>query len=73
MKPYTKLLFFSVLTFLSTHKVQAQETSKNFLTENYTKKEVKIEMRDGIKLHATIYAPKDTSKKYPNLIKKNSL
>ena len=32
---------------------------------NYDKKEVTIAMRDGIKLHTTIYSPKDTSKTYP--------
>ncbi|PXX29905.1 CocE/NonD family hydrolase [Arenibacter sp. ARW7G5Y1] len=31
----------------------------------YDKTEVAIPMRDGIKLHTTIYSPKDTSKKYP--------
>ena len=34
-------------------------------TDFYNKKEVTITMRDGIKLHTTIYSPKDTSKKYP--------
>ena len=37
---------------------------------NYTKKEVTIAMRDGIKLHTSIYSPKDTSKEYPILIKR---
>ncbi|WP_405571818.1 CocE/NonD family hydrolase [Winogradskyella sp. Asnod2-B02-A] len=36
--------------------------------EHYTKKEVMVEMRDGIKLHTTIYSPKDTSKTYPMLM-----
>ncbi|SHI99250.1 hypothetical protein SAMN04487911_10928 [Arenibacter nanhaiticus] len=36
--------------------------------DHYTKKEVVIAMRDGIKLHTTIYAPKDASKKYPILL-----
>ncbi|MCK0191877.1 CocE/NonD family hydrolase [Arenibacter sp. F20364] len=31
----------------------------------YSKKEIAIPMRDGIKLHTTIYSPKDTSKEYP--------
>jgi len=34
----------------------------------YNKEEVVIPMRDGIKLHTTIYSPKDTSKKYPILM-----
>ena len=32
---------------------------------HYTKTETTITMRDGVKLHTTIYEPKDTSKKYP--------
>ncbi len=36
--------------------------------DHYTKTETTITMRDGIKLHTTIYAPKDTSKKYPILL-----
>ncbi|MDB9782135.1 CocE/NonD family hydrolase [Winogradskyella sp.] len=39
-----------------------------YAKDNYTKKEVMIEMRDGIKLHTTIYTPKDTSKTYPILM-----
>ncbi|WP_431157567.1 CocE/NonD family hydrolase [Winogradskyella poriferorum] len=46
------------------------ELEENFPQENYTKKEVMIEMRDGIKLHTTIYSPKDTSKDYPILLKR---
>ncbi|WP_407557739.1 CocE/NonD family hydrolase [Winogradskyella sp. 4-2091] len=38
--------------------------------DHYTKKEVMIEMRDGIKLHTTIYSPKDMSKTYPILMKR---
>lgn len=40
------------------------------IPDNYTKKEVQIEMRDGIKLHTSIYAPKDTSKEYPIIMKR---
>ena len=38
--------------------------------DHYTKKEVMIEMRDGVKLHTTIYSPKDTSKIYPILMQR---
>jgi putative CocE/NonD family hydrolase len=37
---------------------------------DYTKKEVFIEMRDGVKLFASIYTPKDTTKEYPVLLKR---
>ena len=49
---------------------QSEITEDNFVKENYTKQEVKIEMRDGIKLHTTIYTPKDTSKTYPILLQR---
>ncbi|GLB49792.1 CocE/NonD family hydrolase [Neptunitalea lumnitzerae] len=51
-----------VLTFLSVFVLNAQGYD---VKAHYTKKEVSIEMRDGIHLHTTIYSPKDTSKKYP--------
>ena len=36
----------------------------------YQKTEVDIPMRDGVKLHTTIYSPRDTSKKYPMMLKR---
>ncbi|MEM6416056.1 MAG: CocE/NonD family hydrolase [Pseudomonadota bacterium] len=35
---------------------------------HYLKREYKIEMRDGIKLHTVVYSPKDTSRQYPILL-----
>src|ERR1700744_4250530 len=40
----------------------------NYIKANYTKMEVMIPMRDGIKLMTEIYVPKDQSKKYPFLM-----
>jgi putative CocE/NonD family hydrolase len=37
---------------------------------HYTKSEVHIPMRDGVKLFATVYVPRDTSRAYPFLVKK---
>ncbi|GAA3509855.1 CocE/NonD family hydrolase [Aquimarina addita] len=49
----------------------AQEALDTLIVKNqYTKQEVDIEMRDGIKLHTTIYSPKDTSKTYPILMQR---
>lgn len=39
-----------------------------YLVENYTKTEVQITMRDGVKLFTIIYSPKDETKKYPILL-----
>ncbi len=41
-----------------------------FIRTHYTKKEVYIAMRDGVKLFTTIYEPKDKSQKYPFLIQR---
>jgi putative CocE/NonD family hydrolase len=38
---------------------------------HYTKREVRIPMRDGVRLFATVYVPRDTSQSYPFLIKKS--
>ncbi len=40
------------------------------VSEHYNKQEVQIKMRDGVKLHTTIYSPKDTSKSYPILMQR---
>ena len=56
-----------------THQaIDTPETAQNdsYVKDNYNKKEVMIEMRDGIKLHATIYTPKEDSKTYPILMKR---
>jgi len=50
-----------------------QKTKKpNYVQQNYDKQEVTIKMRDGIKLFASIYTPKDATKdkKYPILLQR---
>ncbi|MCM4153650.1 X-Pro dipeptidyl-peptidase [Arenibacter sp. N53] len=49
----------------STNKTKTGVVDTYNPTDFYNKKEITIPMRDGIKLHTTIYSPKDTSKKYP--------
>jgi hypothetical protein len=39
-----------------------------YIQANYTKREVVIPARDGIKLYTIIYSPKDTTKTYPILL-----
>jgi len=43
---------------------QQQEIAE-YIKSNYTKREVSIPMRDGIKLFTAIYEPKETKEKYP--------
>lgn len=41
-----------------------------FIAANYTKREVQIPMRDGVTLFTAIYAPKDTTRSYPILLRR---
>lgn len=43
---------------------------ESYIRLHYDKQEVKIKMRDGVELFTAIYTPKDTTKKYPILIKR---
>ena len=71
MKNYTLktlLLLLSIFVVSCNNKSEEQQT--NYAQENYNKTETTITMRDGVKLFTTIYAPKDTSKKYPILLQR---
>ncbi|MCP4883847.1 MAG: CocE/NonD family hydrolase [Flavobacteriales bacterium] len=66
------LLFLSSLSFISCSKNQAEDNlvKDTYVKDHFDKKEVLIEMRDGIKLHTTVYSPVDTSKSYPIVLKR---
>ena len=48
----------------------AQSADSTWFVNNYTKKEVTIAMRDGIKLFASVYMPNDNSEKHPILMER---
>src|SRR5262245_45720239 len=60
------LLLFFLAPALSWRQVPLDP--EKYIREHYTKREVRIPMRDGARLFTAIYAPKDTSRKYPILI-----
>lgn len=65
------LLLVSIITVLfSCTKTPTEEKENTFVKDHYTKTETYITMRDSVKLFTTIYAPKDTSKKYPILLQR---
>ena len=74
MKHVKCMLLAGLLCGLFGMKLYAQqETSKIDsaelkLRQNYTKREVMIPMRDGVKLFTSIYEPKDRSEKHPILM-----
>ena len=58
-------LFFLITNFNYSQNVSLEKEETYAVEDHYAKEEVMIEMRDGIKLHTTIYSPKDTSEDYP--------
>lgn len=63
MKKIIILLLLSI-PFVTT----AQQSDSVWILNNYTKKEIYITMRDGVKLFTTVYMPKDVSEKHPILL-----
>jgi len=47
---------------------QTQTDLATYIKENYTKREVLIPMRDGVKLFTSIYEPRATTEKYPFML-----
>ncbi len=46
----------------------AQNTDSTWIVNHYTKKELYIPMRDGVKLFTVVYAPKDNTEKHPIML-----
>ena len=62
-KLFLPLFLFSFVLL----KAQTDQDSL-WVRENYTKKEIYIPMRDGVKLFTAVYTPKDMSEKHPILM-----
>jgi uncharacterized protein len=62
-----KILSFIAFVSIS-FCTNAQEINDTYFKEHYTKKEVYISMRDGVKLFTAIYTPKDNTEKHPCLM-----
>ena len=69
---FTMLLvsFFLFTSCETTSDKIADQPKDTFVEDNYTKMEVDIPMRDGVKLHTTIYSPKHKSQEYPILMQR---
>ena len=68
---YLSLFFLLSTSLIACKKTAFTNTEKvldTYVRDNYTKQEVSIVMRDSVKLHTTIYSPKDKSTKYPILL-----
>ncbi len=66
----SSILFLCVVWLTSIAQTQLtpqQRELADYIKKNYTKTEVRIPMRDGVKLFVCIYEPKDRKQKYPIL------
>jgi hypothetical protein len=61
-------IILGFLLFLNPSLVQAQQQDSVWFSQNYSKKEVSIPMRDGVKLFTSIYYPKSNTEKHPILL-----
>lgn len=59
---YLLILFFPFVSMAQ------HEQDSAWIRENYTKREIYIPMRDGVKLFTAVYAPKDATEKHPILM-----
>jgi putative CocE/NonD family hydrolase len=66
--PLFSLLYFSLTATSQTNPIAVGSQDSAWIRDNYTKKEVSITMRDGIKLFTAIYIPKDATEKHPILM-----
>ena len=66
------LLFAAVFVLLQVsafaQTAQPQTELAKYIQDNYTKREVMIPMRDGVKLFTAVYEPKAKTEKYPILL-----
>jgi hypothetical protein len=49
-------------------RADVPKNPSQYVQEHYTKATHRIRMRDGVKLHTFVYAPKDSSRRYPILL-----
>ena len=72
----TRILVSLSLIFAFALAVQAQPSPeyqrelREYIQDNYKKREVMIPMRDGVKLFTSIYYPEKDSEKYPILLQR---
>jgi putative CocE/NonD family hydrolase len=57
-----------VVSFAQEQQPSKQQKLADYIKNHYTKREVLIPMRDGVKLFTSIYEPKDASVRYPILL-----
>jgi len=60
----------STLLFLLVPFISLAQTDSAFIRDNYTKRELYITMRDGVRLFTSVYEPKDNAEPAPILLER---
>jgi uncharacterized protein len=63
-------IFLLAVCLLSLSFLHAQEPDSIWFSKNYTKKEVYITMRDGVRLFTSVYMPVSVAEKHPILMER---
>ena len=73
MQKTAVLLFFrcwAIVSFFGLFQVSAFAQANDYVKTHYIKKDVRISMRDGVKLYTVIYIPRDSVGKFPILMER---
>lgn len=68
LRRFSLLLFAIAVCAIPLFSQPAADSA--FIRDHFTKREVMIPMRDGVKLFTSIYSPKDKSKKHPIILRR---
>jgi uncharacterized protein len=65
-----KLMLSATLAALGAGPARADIPAKpgQYIKDHYTRKTLRVPMRDGVRLHTIVYAPKDTTRQYPFIL-----
>ena len=70
MNTKTRKVVSMIVLMLICLNMTAQDVTREWVEQNYTKREVMIPMRDGIKLFTAIYEPKNATKLTPVIMQR---
>ena len=59
-----------VAALIAASPLAAQQPDSLYVRNNFVKREARIPMRDGVRLFTTIYVPRDTTQRYPILLRR---
>jgi putative CocE/NonD family hydrolase len=62
------LTLIALFGFAAAGRTDIPDKPAQYIKDNYTRQTQRVPMRDGVRLHTIVYAPRDTKQKYPVLL-----